>query len=87
MTHDPLCLYKEFIPCCKSYLEHEYPQPAKQHYVPCQCDLIDRVRQDVASKIIQYGKDTHPSHNGATVCQRCDIVAAYNYAAEIAKGK
>ena len=46
MTHDPLCPHTEFIPCCESYLEHEYPQPAKQHYVACQCDLIAKARAD-----------------------------------------
>ncbi len=60
-----------------------------QHYSKreCNCSLIKRVREDIASKIIQYGIDTHPPHNSVTVCQRCDIVAAYNYAAGIAKGK
>ena len=60
-----------------------------QHYSKreCNCSLIERVRQDIASKIIKYGQDTHPPHNSGIVCQRCDIVAAYNYAAEIAKGK
>jgi len=60
-----------------------------QHYSKreCNCSLIQRVREDIASKIIQYGQDTHPPHNAGAVCQRCDIVAAYNYAAKIAKGK
>ena len=50
MTHDLLCPHTEFIPCCESYLEHEYPQPAKQHYVACQCDLIAKVRTDERSR-------------------------------------
>ncbi len=52
----------------------------------CRCELISTVRLDIASKIIQYGKDTHIPHSPYTACQRCDIVAAYNYAAEIARG-
>ena len=52
MTHDPLCPHTEFIPCCESYLEHEYPQPAKQHYVACQCDLIAQVRADERAKYV-----------------------------------
>ena len=53
-VHDPLCPHTEFIPCCESYLEHETPQPAQQHYVPCQCDLIARVRAD--QDMIGYAK-------------------------------
>ena len=52
MTHDPLCPHIEFIPCCESYLEHEYPQPAQQHYIACQCDLIAQVRADERSAVI-----------------------------------
>jgi hypothetical protein len=57
MTHDPLCPYVEFIPCCEFYLEHEYPQPAKQHSVACRCDLIAKVRADqsirAANRLLQ----------------------------------
>lgn len=61
----------------------------------CQCDLITAAHERgykeaenlISSKIIQYGKDTHNPHDPRIPCQRCDIVAAYNYAAEIARGK
>jgi hypothetical protein len=74
MRHDPLCSHSR---------QHRWFERIKD----CQCVLINTVRENISNKIIQYGKDTHPSHNSVIVCQRCDIVAAYNYAAQIAKGK
>ena len=60
MTHDPLCPYTKFIPCCESYLEHEYPQPAQQHYVACQCDLIAKARADTRRAIVDGLKAALP---------------------------
>lgn len=74
MRHDPLCSHSR---------QHRWFERIKD----CQCVLISTVRENISNKIIKYGQDTHPPHNSRIVCQRCDIVAAYNYAAEIAKGK
>lgn len=77
--HDVLCL--EFDNNSSDGFDHSSNSPF------CYCDLIIKVRDHIASKIVQYGKDTHNPHDPRIPCQRCDIVAAYNYAAEIAKGK
>jgi hypothetical protein len=53
----------------------------------CRCEIISMVREDIAYKIIQYANDTHIPHSPQTACQRCDIVAAYNFAAKIAYGE
>lgn len=77
--HDPLCF--EFDNKDDDGFDHSLDSPF------CYCELIAKVREHIASNIIQYGKDTHSQHDPRIPCQRCDIVAAYNYAAEIAKGK
>ena len=77
MTHDPICSYTPDVAV-------DYGVWDKGN--PCQCGIIYRVRENIASKIIKYGQDTHLPHDPRIACQRCDIVAAYNYAAEIARG-
>ncbi len=82
MTHDPLCPDTNSCEC--------YKDGSGIHscgWGPCQCELISTVRSDIAYKIIQYANDTHIPHSPQTACQRCDIVAAYNYAAKIAYGE
>ena len=55
MTHDPLCPFRAFIPAkikgkTVDYQnwDSEFMDPPKptQYYVPCQCDLITKVRAD-----------------------------------------
>ncbi len=45
------------------------------------------VRQRIAESIIAYSNKHHIKHNANMLCVRCDIAAAYSYAAKIALGK
>lgn len=89
MAHDPLCPDTNSCEC--------YKDGSGIHscgWGPCQCDLITAAHERgykeaqnfISSKIIKYGEDTHIPHSPRIACQRCDIVAAYNYAAQIARG-
>lgn len=82
MTHDPLCnhsLNKHRDRCVICYLRG------------CECEIIIKARIDeresAAQKLEQYGKENHPSHAPNYGCQRCDIHAAYNTAADIVRRK
>jgi len=45
------------------------------------------VRQRIAESIIAYSNKHHIKHNANMLCVRCDIAAAYSYAAKIALGE
>ena len=52
-----------------------------------ECIVIEKTRRKIAERVYQYGEDTHPKHSGQYACLRCDITAAYRYAAQIVKGE
>lgn len=75
MTHDPMCRHQS------------YPAPG---FGGCDCDFIARVRTDeqehAAAVVRQYAANTHPIHNRAEGCPRCDIAAALLVAANHVDG-
>lgn len=76
MTHDPMCPVA--------------PGRMLVGVLVCECDLIARVRTDEqehsAAVVRQYAADTHPIHNRAEGCPRCDIAAALLVAANHVDG-
>ena len=83
--HDPICLEP---------LSLDEREIVIARIEPVYCDLCIAIakaradeREKAAQKVEQYGKDTHPSHAPNYGCQRCDIHAAYNNAADIVRGK
>lgn len=100
MTHDPLCPTHNCMAgtscdeCCQCDLISKVraderarwhtPYFSEDYHRGYQQGNAD-ARKNIAERIYQYGEDTHPKHDARYPCQRCDITAAYRYAAEIAK--
>lgn len=57
----------------------------------CECSGIAKGRSDerekAAREIEAYGSATHEPHDKSYGCLRCDIHAAYKYAAKIVRGE
>lgn len=49
--------------------------------------LEANVRKSVAEDITRYSNKHHIKHDAEMPCVRCDIAAAYSYAAKIALGE
>lgn len=46
-----------------------------------------RARRDAAERILAYAEKHHPRHDARFDCGRCDLTAAYRYAADLARGE
>lgn len=86
MAHDPFCPAQE---CESSFASCMSCDPAYES-CRCVCDLLQQARLDEGNKIAQrindYGNKHHEPHDTSYACMRCDILAAYRWAAKLAGG-